>query len=86
MGIFRRSIGVARNRESGARGPKIGVEDVNAAAGEYDQYKREELSRDTFKDEELPIENEFGKIREFCLSSANANCFLIEKDAKAEFV
>ena len=82
LGIFRRSIGVARNRESGARGPKIGVEDVNAAAGEYDQYKREELSRDTFKDEELPIENEFGKIREFCLSSANANCFLIEKDAK----
>ena len=40
LGIFRRSIGIARNRNSGARGPKIGVEDVNAAAGEYDQYKR----------------------------------------------
>ena len=37
LGIFRRSIGIARNRSAGARGPKIGVEDVNAAAGEYDQ-------------------------------------------------
>ena len=82
LGIFRRSIGIARNRTSGARGPKIGVEDVNAAAGEYDQYKREELSRDTFKEDEEPIEDEFAKIREFCLDSANANCFLIEKDAQ----
>jgi hypothetical protein len=81
LGIFRRSIVVARNRAAGARGPKIGVEDVNAAAGEYDQYKREELSRDTFKEEEQPIEREFAKIREFCLDSANANCFLVDKDA-----
>jgi hypothetical protein len=83
LGIFRRSIGVARNRDAGARGPKIGVEDVNAAAGEYDQYKREELSRDTFEEDEQPIENEFGRIRDFCLDSANANCFLIDKDAPA---
>jgi Cdc6-like AAA superfamily ATPase len=82
LGIFRRSIGIARNRSSGARGPKIGVEDVNAAAGEYDQYKREELRRDTFEEDEPPIENEFAKIREFCLDSANANCFLIDKDAQ----
>jgi len=61
---------------------KIGVEDVNAAAGEYDQYKREELSRDTSKEEEQPIESEFARIREFCLNSANANCFLIDKDAE----
>ena len=81
LGIFRRSIGIARNRTSGARGPKIGVEDVNEAAGEYDQYKREELSRDTSKEDEQPIESEFAKIREFCLDSANANCFLIDKDA-----
>ena len=27
LGIFRRSIGIARNRTAGARGPKIGVED-----------------------------------------------------------
>ena len=66
---------------SGARGPKIGVEDVNAAAGEYDRYKTEELSRDTFKEEEQPIQSEFARIRDFCLQSANANCFLIEKDA-----
>lgn len=82
LGIFRRSLGTARNRTSGARGPKIGVEDVNAAAGEYDQYKREELSRDTFQEDEKPIEDEFAKIREFCLESANANCFLIDKDAQ----
>jgi hypothetical protein len=82
LGIFRRSIGIARNRDPGARGPKIGVEDVNAAAGEYDQYKREELSRDTFKEDEQPIEAEFAKIREFCLNSANANCFLIDKDSQ----
>jgi hypothetical protein len=62
--------------------PKIGVEDVNAAAGEYDQYKREELTRDTFTEEEQPIEHEFAQIREFCLDSANANCFLIDKDAQ----
>ena len=82
LGIFRRSIGIARNRDPGARGPKIGVEDVNAAAGEYDQYKREELTRDTFTEEEQPIENEFAQIRQFCLDSANANCFLIDKDAQ----
>lgn len=81
LGIFRRSIGIARNRSAGARGPKIGVEDVNAAAGEYDQYKREELRRDTFEEDEQPIEREFAKIREFCLDSANANCFLVDKDA-----
>ena len=59
-----------------------GVEDVNAAAGEYDQYKREELSRDTSTEDEQPIEDEFARIREFCLDSANANCFLIDKDAQ----
>ncbi len=82
LGIFRRSVAVARNRGAGARGPKSGVEDVNAAAGEYDRYKREELNRDTFKEDEQPIEEEFGKIREFCLNVANANCFLIDKDAE----
>ena len=84
LGIFRRSIAVARNRKEGSRGPKIGVEDVNTAAGEYDKYKREELSRDTFKEDETPIEEEFAKVREFCLESANANCFLIEKDAQPD--
>lgn len=85
LGIFRRSIGVARNRPLGARGPKIGVEDVNAAAGEYDKYKKTELSRDTFQEDEGPIQDEFAKVREFCLNSANANCFLIEKDAQSLF-
>ena len=82
LGIFRRSVSVARNRSVSPRGPKIGVEDVNAAAGEYDRYKREELSRDTFKEDETSIESEFVKVREFCLEYANSNCFLIEKDAQ----
>src|SRR5258707_240250 len=44
-----RVTAVARNRDEGPRGPKIGLEDVNAAAGEYNKYKREEQpSRDTF--------------------------------------
>ena len=80
LGILRRSISIARNRTSGARGPKIGVEDVNVAAGEYDQYKTQELRRDTFTEEEQPIQAEFASIRDFCLQSANANCFLIRKD------
>jgi hypothetical protein len=40
------------------------------------------LSRDTFKEDEQPIEDEFATIREFCLDSGNANCFLIEKDSQ----
>ncbi|MGA2168682.1 MAG: hypothetical protein ABSG62_10755 [Terracidiphilus sp.] len=84
LGIFRRSIVVARNRKGGPRGPKIGVEDVNGAAGEYDKYKREELRRDTFKGEETSIEQEFANVRDFCLGSANSNCFLIEKDANPD--
>ena len=85
LSIFRRSIDVARERmrgasEAGGR-EKIGVEDVNNAAGEYDSSKREEFQRDT-SDDQQSLNVEFQKIRDFCLTEANCNCFLLDKDAR----
>ncbi len=79
LGILRRSILIARERGDTARGPKVGVEDVNGAAGEYDSSKREELSRDTL-DESQRLEDEFAKIGAFVKDSSNANVFLMDKD------
>jgi hypothetical protein len=36
LGLLRRSILIARERGATARGRKIGIEDINGAAGEYD--------------------------------------------------
>lgn len=87
LGIFRRSIDVARERVIGGvgqrgRGHKITVEDVNRAIGEYESTKREELKRDTIADEDSELETEFQKVSDFCLTQAKANLFLIEKDIK----
>jgi len=79
LGILRRSILIARERGDTARGPKVGVEDVNGAAGEYDSSKREELSRDTL-DESQRLEEEFTRIGSFVKDYANANVFLMDKD------
>jgi hypothetical protein len=46
LAIFRRAVDVARERGEDHRGPKIGSEDVNVAAGEHEGSKREELKRD----------------------------------------
>jgi hypothetical protein len=78
LGILRRSIIIARDRGDTARGPKIGVEDVNGAAGEYDSSKREELSRDTL-DESQRLEEEFARIGHFVKTYSNANVFLMDK-------
>jgi hypothetical protein len=78
LGILRRSILIARERGHTARGPKVGVEDVNGAAGEYDSSKREELRRDTL-DERQQLEEEFARIGRFVKDSSNANVFLIDK-------
>jgi Cdc6-like AAA superfamily ATPase len=78
LGIFRRSILIARERGDTARGQKVGVEDVNAAAGEYDSSKREELSRDTL-DESQRLEEEFTRIGRFVKEYSNANVFLLDK-------
>ncbi len=79
LGILRRSIIIARERGDTARGPKIGVEDVNEAAGEYDSSKREELSRDTLGESDI-LEAEFARVGTFVRDVSKANVFLIDRD------
>jgi hypothetical protein len=81
LSIFRRSVDVARERGGGHRGEKVGAEDVNVAAGEYDSSKREEFKRDTL-DDKSTLEDEFQKLRDFCLDTNNTNCFLLDKDQR----
>ncbi|MBI5298630.1 MAG: hypothetical protein HY869_24415 [Chloroflexi bacterium] len=83
LGIFRRSIDFARTHDTKHRGQKIGAEDVNHAAGDYDSSKREELRRDTLDDNTL-LESEFRKVRDFCVKRAKANVFLVDKDENKE--
>ena len=90
--IFRRALDVARERlvrGHDFRGEKIGAEDVNKAAGEYDKFKREDFSRDAGKDEQAKLLSAFESVSDFCLSAVEANCFLVDKDfndAKVESV
>jgi hypothetical protein len=84
LGIFRRSIDIARERGPDHRGERttgerITTEDVNNAAGDHDLSKREELKRDTL-DERTQLEGTLENIRHFCLYKANANVFLLDKD------
>lgn len=54
---------------------------MNVAAGNLDDFKREDFQRDTESSGDRDvILNAFNSIREFCLSRARANCFLVEKD------
>lgn len=78
LSIFRRAIDVSRERSA----DKISAEDVNMAAGEYEPAKREEFKRDTYSDEEGSLDSVFQSVRDFCLNTANSNCFLINKDAR----
>lgn len=78
LGLLRRSILIARERGSTARGEKVGVEDINGAAGEYDSSKREELTRDTL-DERQALETEFASIGRFVNQSSKANVFLVDR-------
>ena len=78
IGLLRRSILIARERGVTSRGAKVGAEDINAAAGEYDSSKREELTRDTL-DERQELEEEFSKIGLFVNDSSRANVFLVDK-------
>jgi hypothetical protein len=78
LGLLRRSILIARERGATARGPKIGIEDINGAAGEYDSSKREELTRDTL-DERQGLEKEFAHIGRFVNEHSLANVFLMDK-------
>lgn len=82
LSIFRKSVDVAREKKVA----KITAEEINIAAGEHDSTKREELSRDTYTDEETSLLSVFNGIRQFCLETAECNCLLLDKDAKGRSV
>ena len=80
LNIFRRSISVARERSGrGQKAERIGVEDINNAAGEYESVKREELRRDAPEDQEA-LEDEFRRVGDFCKKQAKSNIFLLKQD------
>lgn len=86
LSIFRRAIDVALERLARgdlSRGEKIGAEDVNRAAGEYDSFKREDFTRDTGGDREQLL-SMFGSVSDHCLDHAKANCFLVDKDLQGD--
>ena len=85
LAIFRRAVDVARERGIDHRGSRIGSEDVNKAAGEHEPSKREELKRDA-PDARKEIEEQFERIIKFCVDSAKANVFLVDKDATGKDV
>ena len=79
MGIFSNSISIARNRGTNHhRGTKVGAEDINAAAGEYDGNKREEFKLDTAEDR-AELEKAFHKLVVFCTEQSKCNIFLISQ-------
>ena len=79
--IFRLSVTQARQRgPEGRGGDKVGVEDVNLAAGEHDGAKREEFNSEAGEDRQA-LDDVFARIRDFCLESNKANCFLLSKDS-----
>jgi len=86
LSIFRRSVTVARERGGGHRGEKVGAEDVNVAAGEYDSTKREEFKRDTIEEDEITLEAEFQRLNESCLIKNNTNCFILNKELRGKEV
>ncbi|HVV79449.1 MAG TPA: hypothetical protein VHD59_07535 [Pseudolabrys sp.] len=84
LSIFRRAIDIALERTTRgelARGEKIGAEDVNKAAGEYDSSKREDFTRDSGSDRDELLQT-FASVSAFCLDHSKANCFLIDKDLR----
>jgi hypothetical protein len=67
-------------------GTENGGRSVNIASGEYDTSKREEFKRDTATGDQQSLDQQFERIRDFCLEEAKSNCFLLDKDAKGEEV
>ena len=79
LGIFRRSIVVARNRRVTYNRPKVGLEDVNTASGIYSSTKREEFKKDTADDQEhTTLEGSFGRVRDFCFNQTQTSLFLVQ--------
>ena len=91
LGIFRRSVDVAKQRilEVGVkhRGARVGAEDVNQAAGSYDVTKQEELQFDLGSEEgneRSDLTKEYENIRIFCTQIAKANILSVDKDNPKE--
>lgn len=91
LGIFRRSVDVAKQRilETGTqhRGPRVGAEDVNQAAGSYDVTKQEELQFDLGSEESnerSDLIKEYENIRVFCTQIAKANILSVDKENPKE--
>jgi len=87
LGLFWRSMDEARERlqanPAHHRGPRIGAEDVNLAAGGYGDMKLEEFRRDALEDQQR-LEEAFGQVKEFCINAAQANCFLLDHDSAGD--
>ena len=81
LAVLRRAVTAARERGgTSSRGERVGAEDVNVAAGEYEPSKREEFKRDTTDEDEGDLNGVFTEVRSFCLERANSNCFLLDKE------
>lgn len=81
IGIFGSAIRFARDRDpSRPPGPRVGVEDVNKASGEYDTNKREEFKLDS-ADDRAVLEDRFNAITGFCRTNGKCNVFLVAQRA-----
>jgi hypothetical protein len=78
LSILRKSVDVARERGIS----KITAQEINVAAGEHDASKRQELTRDTYSEDEHSLYNVFNELRSFCLEKTECNCFLVDKETK----
>ncbi len=89
LGIFKRSVDAARariiRRGIDTRGTRIAIEDVNTAAGSYDQTKRQELIKDA-NDNHEKLEQLFQDLTAFCLDQLNDRVFVIDEKAEGEWV
>lgn len=87
LAVCRRAVTVARDRgQDSQRGENVGAEDVNVAAGEYDTVKRDEFKRDTATEDESSLDSVFNEVRNFCLTQAESNCFLLDKERRDQKV
>jgi hypothetical protein len=78
LGVFRKAIAAARNRKDTSKRPRIGLEDINSASGDYASTKQEEFKKDTADDvEHTTLEESFRRVREFCIQ-AQTSLFLVE--------
>ncbi|MGB4975712.1 MAG: hypothetical protein WBR35_03140 [Anaerolineae bacterium] len=79
LGIFDLSIAVSKERGANYRGPKIGQEDVNIAAGRYASTKMDEFKEDIIGNEgTISLEEAFRRIKEFCINGVETNLFLLD--------